>query len=428
MERSTGADRPKRISAAFMSVLLLAGLWTGSVPKPAQASECCVCVAVAHAITRAHVTTEFILHREWMLTTFFRDHILRALMMMTDQLTTVAMQQVLVIGAFLDAKHQLETQRLFQQLQAEAHKDYHPSEQMCTVGTVARTMAASERKSEFTARAMAEQTLSRQMLSHERSSGAGRSGDRADRLQQYIETYCDFDDNGGGNDILCEGGGGDADRVNNDINYTRTVDDSLTLDVDFFDGTRTDDEEDVIALQNYLFAHEVLPLIQREYLDIDANRELWLDARAVTAKRSVLVNAYNYQVGLRARGSGGNDAFLRRIMQELGADDDEIARLGAQGSGGGQYGEDISYYGQLRVMVKALQDPNFFTKLYDTPANVARMGVALQALGLQLDYQMLQSNWRLEMIMAIDAELALMEVQEDVENELGNIRGEGKAD
>ncbi len=384
-------------------------------PSKARACPCPVCVPLQHDLTREHITDEFLLHREWILEEFFPFHILRAMMMMTEQLTVVAMQQMAIIGSFLDAKHQLETQRLFQQLQAEAHKEYHPSEQVCMVGTNVRAMAPSQRRSEFVARALSEQGLSRQLLSNGRSSGVGYPGDIQDRLEQYIATYCDFEDNAGANDLLCEGGGGPPARRNNDINYTRTVDDAVTLDVNFQDGAPTADEEDVIALQNYLFAHKTFEAVQRDYLDIPENQQMYLDARAVIAKRSVLMNAYNYQVGLRARGAGGNDAFLRRTLEELGADEFELGRLG---------GENISYYGQLKTMVDALKNPQFYTHLYDTENNIARMGVALQALELQLDYQILKSSWRLEMINAIAGEIAVADLQEDVENELGRIRGD----
>jgi hypothetical protein len=49
-------------------------------------------------------------------------------MAMTEQLSAVAMQQMEIIGTFLDAKQQLETQRLFQEMAAQAQKDYTPSE------------------------------------------------------------------------------------------------------------------------------------------------------------------------------------------------------------------------------------------------------------------------------------------------------------
>ncbi len=412
----------KSLAAGLLAGLLLFGASSGLVPRKSLAySYCCACVCgtcvpIQHMMTRLHVTEEFVAHREWLVDVFFVEHLLRAMMMMTEQLTTVGLQQVEIIGAFLDAKHQLETQRLFQQLQAKAYKDYHPSEMLCTLGTGARAVNASERKAEFVSRALAENSMSRQLLSGDRSSSRGFPGDIVDRLDQFKRIYCDPDDNGRGLEIMC-GGGGPANRVNRDINYTRLVDDAVTLEIDFSDGNVTADEEDVMALQNYLFAHNIFTTIQPTYLDRLANQELYLDVRSIIAKRTVLTNAYNQQVGMRAMGSGGNDAFLRAILVELGADQGEIDR----------HKDFLSYYAQLRTLVKAVQNPQFLTKLYDTPANVARLGVALQALGVQLDYQMLKSNWRLEMIMAIDAELALARAQEDVQNELGRVRAESPA-
>ena len=62
------------------------------------------------------------------------------LQLMANQLTAVMTQQVFAIGKLFDAKHQLETQRLLQQKYARAHKDYHPSEQMCEIGTFSRDL------------------------------------------------------------------------------------------------------------------------------------------------------------------------------------------------------------------------------------------------------------------------------------------------
>src|SRR5690348_12723839 len=64
--------------------------------------------------------------KTWFVGTFLEDHILPAMMMMAEQLTAVSMKQTEIIGTFLDAKHQMETQQVFQRLAARAHKDYHP--------------------------------------------------------------------------------------------------------------------------------------------------------------------------------------------------------------------------------------------------------------------------------------------------------------
>src|SRR5690606_1555650 len=70
----------------------------------------------------------------------FKETVVASLMMMAEQFTANMAYQVQMIGKLLDAKHQLETQRLFQQKMSEAHKDYQVSEQMCTFGTFARDL------------------------------------------------------------------------------------------------------------------------------------------------------------------------------------------------------------------------------------------------------------------------------------------------
>ena len=93
--------------------------------------------------TLGHITDEFNKHRYWMVEGFFKDSVpndpmglLAAMQLMTEQLVATGMQQVKIIGGFFDAKHQLETQRLFQTMTAQAHKDYHPSKGLCVAGTI----------------------------------------------------------------------------------------------------------------------------------------------------------------------------------------------------------------------------------------------------------------------------------------------------
>ena len=83
---------------------------------------------------------------------------------MVSQFTAGAMQQVLMIGQYFDAKHQLETQRLFQEMMADAHQDYMPSEGVCEIGTGTKSLAASERKTTLAHAAFTQRLLNRQLL------------------------------------------------------------------------------------------------------------------------------------------------------------------------------------------------------------------------------------------------------------------------
>ena len=61
-------------------------------------------------------------------------------------------------------------------------------------------------------------------------------------------------------------------------------------------------------------------------------------------------------------------------------------------------GQDPSYYAQLELLAKKIyQSPEFYSNLYDKPANVARKGVALKAIDLMLDRAIFESQIRQEM-------------------------------
>lgn len=169
---------------AFFACLFACSIFTNSQVNAQYVSEVdpvetpvesctllCGCTTCGESVqentTLARETTaaEFQNHRTWLVDVFFTEHIRYAMSLMTNQMTAVMLQQVKMIGGFFDAKHQLETQRLFQQLMAKAHEDYQPSEGMCDIGTVARGLIVSERKTDLVKQALSNRTLSRQLRS-----------------------------------------------------------------------------------------------------------------------------------------------------------------------------------------------------------------------------------------------------------------------
>ena len=116
-----------------------------------RCSQACVCTSNKQTnLTLEHIRQEFLHHRAWIIQILWEAHVLPSLLLMTEQMTAATMQQALGIGMLFDAKHQLESQRIFQELTAQAHKDYHPSEGLCEIGTNTRSLAASDRNSDFT--------------------------------------------------------------------------------------------------------------------------------------------------------------------------------------------------------------------------------------------------------------------------------------
>ena len=101
---------------------------------------------------------------------------------MGHQFSVVMMNQVFAIGQFFDARQQLQTQRLYNKLAAEAHKDYHPSTQMCTFGTNVRSLARSEEISDTNTEMLNQTLMARQTLSANVSSSVGPHVDKWDRF------------------------------------------------------------------------------------------------------------------------------------------------------------------------------------------------------------------------------------------------------
>ena len=400
-------------------------------PAAAAGGGCCTAHQTAipehYGTVRVTVTREFAQLRTWMITVYWIEHILPALMLMAEQLTVAGMAQVEIIGEFLDAKHQLETQRLFQQLQARAHKDYHPSEGMCTFGTNVRSLVASERRSNVAQLAIAQRVLQRSALSGAVVSQEADVSDMRSRLEKFILNYCDRADNANGLTRLCQPPTPVAARRNIDVDYTKNIESRLTLDIDVTAPAAeqgTPDEEDVFALAANLYSHNVPPRISPSMFGNGQGQirlsavEKYMDLRAVLAKRSVAQNSFAAITAMRANGDPGSAPYTRAIVRELGlTDPEQIVQL---------IGENPSYFAQMELLTKKLyQNPVFYTELYDKPANVDRKGAALQAIGLMQDRDLFNSLIRSEAVLSVLLETMLMKEQEKVANAARKINQSG---
>lgn len=392
------------------------------------------------SVIRNHLDAEFNAQEIWMISVFFEDNILPAMMLMTEQLTVVAMSQVQIFGSFLDAKQQMETQRLLQELQARAHKDYHPSIGMCEFGSSVKSLAASERKAEVNALVLSQRSQDRQLGSTYTSASYGTGLDKESRLQFFKDVYCNPRDQNNGLWLMCRntatpgataGSALVRNRMNLDIDYGRLIDSAWTLEADFTDADLRQDERHIMALAANLYAHDVFtrvpPSLLNEPTDDRINETMtdmqkaYMDMRSIVAKRSVAENSYNAIVGMKMSGTEGSRDYLEALLRELGIDTtDEFTEY----FGNRAQDQNPSYYAQMEVLTKKIyQNPDFYTNLYDKPANVARKNVALQAIGLMQKFDMFKSYLRSEATLSVLLELAVIDLQERVENEISTIDG-----
>ena len=362
-----------------------------------------------------HVTQEFEDHREWMMDFLWEETILPAMQMMTEQLTATALQQFMIIGTLFDAKHQLETQRLFQTMSAQAQKDYTPSEGLCTIGTSIRSLASSDRNAELTALHLSRQFIARQSLNANTNASEGPKEDLEGRIDQFRRVYCERNDNNRELDGIC-GAGVQQLRKNKDVDYARTLGAPDTLDLNFSDATMTADEEDLLALSSHLYSHEVFDPIPKARLQKDEDRQaLYLSQRSVVAQRSVAEQSYQAIAAMKTRGGADSDStrYLQALLEDTGIPNEDALAI---------IGENPSYYAQMGIMTKTLfQRPEFFVGLYDRPANVARKSVALHGLSLMQKRDLFKSALRSEAMISVWLELELEEAQEAVQNQINRL-------
>ncbi len=388
---------------------------------------------------------------------------IRALMLMTEQLSAVMMQHTAAVGQFFDAKLQLEAQRTHQQLKAEAVKDYHPSEELCRYGSYVRSLAKTEQK------AVADKFILNDVMMERYKSLTNNSAttpqrDIESRLKQYREVHCNPKDNNNSLDYLCEHDqdeiltGGDSvfgaavpdgiggtpqqvvyltgtfftTRFNKDIDFTRTMDFPQTFDMDMNDAAETDDEEDVLALAKNLYWPSTLKKAQDDR-QLKNQRVGFLDAKRVIALKNIAHNSYTNLAALKASaaplppappGVGGmvepGWTFMKTLMRDFGITDLQIEQL---------IGVQPSYWAQMDVLTKKLyQLPDFYTNLYDKPVNVDRIGVTLDAIKLMQMRDYYQSVQRREMLNSAMLETELVRGNHYSRSEAGLLFGIGPSE
>jgi hypothetical protein len=418
-------------------------------------------VSAEHQATRAWFGTTYPLvdgtgelgeHQRFLIAYLFRGDdniggILPALMLFTQQMNAVMMEQMWIVGEFLDAKHQLESQQRFREKVARAHKAYRPSTGMCIIGTNVRSLAAAQQNGKLTTFILGQRNLDRQLGAVDTNASDGPLVDLSGRLKLFVDFYCDRYDNNAvdgnvrtGLGLLCSNQ--PPMTVNNDIDFTKTFEIPRTLYVHmgYAPAYATQDEKDVMEMTDNLFANRTFDRIAKEDLMLMANHDEYLDLRSVVAKRSVALNSFNNVIGMKAAGSRPDEApgtgssddtaqYMRVIMRELGVTSNiemyhmindhgsTVVNEGPAIFNGANY--TPSYFAQMEVLTKRVfQNPEFFTDLYDTPANVKRKSAALQALNMMLDRDIYDSYIRGEMLMSVLLEIKLSRLQDDVATKL----------
>lgn len=338
-----------------------------------------------------------------------------ALVYMTEQFTMVMMHQMLAIGTFFDAKHQMESQRIFSDLQARAHNQYHSNVQMCRFGTNVRSLLSSEMRARQNMFVLNKAMADREALNLMTAGAEGDFADHEHRMQQFGRLYCSLSEANARIGPLCYMTSGLAENIGRDIDYARIFEDRYTLNIDFTTNDPSSvayamDEQDILALSSNIFASDLYPVLPAHIIRQPAGQEAYMHKRSLMAIRSMARYSFSSLVAMRSSGTPGSAPYLKTIIEELGVPEDEINDF---------LGENPSYFAQMEVLTKKMyQNPVFFTNLYDTPENVTRAGVAMQAIKLMNDRDRFESAQRRELLISLILELQLRRHQDEMNRRL----------
>ena len=340
------------------------------------------------------------------------------LQLMTEQLTVNAMHQITAIGMFFDAKEQMEAQRDHQRLKAQAVKDYHPSGgrrfdgsnnpggYMCRVGSFMKGLAHTEfqvKKNEVSLNA-AMMTSYQNTLDY--GTAYGPEGDFENKLDQYKRTYCNPADLSLGLELLCDHdasgpgnptGATDLRRANNDVDFGRVIEFTESLDIDFLDNNPTNDEQDVVALGRNLYWPIAMDDVNDELYD--DNSQYYQRIRHLMALTNLAHTSYTKIVAMKAQAPEPQAApyvpgwaHMKAMMREFGLTDTQIQEY---------YGERPGYHAQMGILTKRVyQNPDFYTNLYDKPANLDRIHATLEAIKMMQMRDHYEASLRREMLVS----------------------------
>ncbi len=373
----------------------------------------------------------------------------RAIRMATEELSAVMVMQTFIIGQFIDASIQLDTQRKQQELMARAHKDYHPSDMMCRVGTFMRSIAHTEFKSEINKHALNRMLMNQYMSLKDSSAEGGPSINETIKLSHYRTHFCDERDSSGSvSGMECNNVGTVEERSekrNKDIDYSRALGTKLTLDIDFSEdgaNTITEDERAIVSMAKHLYFPRTFTAPSPENVVKDARGHY--DSRSFAAKMNVAHSSFLHIVGMKSSAPPGQQrtagavtatnpatppygsvppvnvprvdppaidedagwAYMKALLREFGIENNASGTIEEQIDE--ILGERPSYYAQMEVLTKKIyQSPNFYTNLYDKPANVKRIGASLDAIMLMNQRDRFESLLRREMLTSVLVEDSL---------------------
>ena len=351
--------------------------------------------------------TSFLFDRYW------NGTVNPGLQKLLSKIAQATVSQTANLGTFFEAQNNVRSMTALQKGAASAARDYAVSESLCRFGSLGQSLAADDNTSREAQLQLATIGLKRNIGASGNISQAGRVSDINMRLGEFIKEYCDLSDNNNGLDLMC---GSNSERrfpdvakdtrFNRDINYTATIDSKHTVDYETVTRDLTPGEQDVVALGHNLYGSDQMSgRLSDDDLATLSGKTITIPIRSVIASRGVAQNTYAAIAGMKIRGTGGSQAYMKNLFAQLGIPADSVSSV---------LSDKPSYDAQMDVLTKKLyQDPSFYINLMEGKTNVERQSGAMEGIELMQDRDIYQSMKRSEMLLAVLIQLQSHKVLAD---------------
>lgn len=315
----------------------------------------------------------------------------------TDKIRDVFETRILMLGAFIDGRVMNNSLADLQSLNARTYKDYYPSLALCRFGTLPRSLAATESRMPANRQVIANMIMSNNLQS--KTTIFEKPNTTVDTYTQNVnKDYCKQGDGNGGLRVVCNAT--DVDLQWADMDFTGILGIPMTTGVDFINNGETTPEKRLASLIQALTFYR--PIDQQnipvETLNDEGKKKYYnnipnfVDSRHVAGVRQISADSIGSLVALKAEGTSGSANHMKAVLMQLGLSAADAKKL---------IGDKPSYFAQMDILTKKIyQDPVFFANLYESPANIDRQRVAMLAISLMQERDLLETLRRKELLLS----------------------------
>ena len=304
---------------------------------------------------------------------------------MTAQLNTAIIDKTRIRGTNMDTENLIDRKGHIEDEEIKARQAFEVSEDSCVFDSTLPAYGRAERVSRAARVAMSNQ-VSRGILNNSGSGSSAADGSLASTAQDYVRfeaLFCNPDENGGGDNQLCDVEG---ERVDEDVQIS-TIFDADTLEI-----TDAADAAEDAAVYTAM-VDNLLGRPRSDVIPVSA-LEGGVSARnAILQKRSAAAQL-NLAAGIMS------DQISERLPQGVDIPEWRVLRED-QGVPSNEISDQPSKYEVRQGYIDFINNPKFFKRLGNNRATVMQKDVHMKALRLMLMSEELAKTERLMAMLSV---------------------------